>query len=139
MAVSQGPSLELQTALVAVWRASADLKTLIGDPIRLYQDVPDSPVFPYVTIGEGQDVPDLAECIDGSEVYSDLHIWTKESGFTTCKKIVATMWAAASAASITLTENRLILVERNGERYLRDPSDPIKHGVLTLRALTDPA
>ncbi len=66
MTVATGPDLELQIAIVAVLRASADLKTLIGDPIRLYQSVPDGAAFPYITIGEGQCVPDVADCIDGS-------------------------------------------------------------------------
>lgn len=140
MTAPLGPDLDLQTAIVAVLRANADLKTLIGDPIRLYQDVPADAVFPYVTIGEAQVVPDFAECIDGSEVFPVFHIWSRASGFTEAKKIAATIWAALSSATLTMTQNRCILLERDalGDQAMRDPDGTTKHIASHYRALCEP-
>lgn len=134
-----GPSLELQTAILAVWAADADVKSLFGGIFRFYQDVPANPTFPYVTAGEGQTVPDLAECIDGSEVFPDFHIWSRGKGFNEAKTISATLWSVLSEATLSLTENRCLLIERESETHLRDPDGTTKHIVLTLRALTEPA
>lgn len=134
-----GPSLELQIAIVEKIRASTDLQGLLGKPVRIYQDAPTSPTFPYVTLGDGDENPDIADCIDGTEVYLSLHVWSKEDGFEVCKKTVATIWNVLRTADISLTQNTLSVFERDSAHYLRDPSYPIKHGVLTLRALTEPA
>jgi hypothetical protein len=40
---------------------------------------------------------------------------------------------------LALTENRLLEIERAGARYLRDPDGKTLHGILTLKALTEPA
>lgn len=138
MAISIGPSLELQGAFVAALTASADVKSLIGPRINPAQTTawPGS----YITIGEGQDVPDLAECIDGSELFTDIHIWSRaDKSFADAKKIAATIWNCLSSAPLALSENRLLLLERGNTNYMRDPDGVTLHIVLTVRALTEPA
>lgn len=140
MSISLGPSLELQIALVGILSASADVKMLLGVPPRI--NPPQSDIWPgsYIEIGEGQNVPDLAECIDGSEIFTDIHVWSRvDRSFADCKRIAATVWKAVSGAQISLNENRFLLMERFSERYLRDPDGITLHCVLTLRALTEPA
>lgn len=140
MTVSLGPDLELQIAIVTALKASADLKTLLGDPIRLYQDVPDDAAFPYITIGPGQTLPDLAECIDGSEVFPAIHIWSRANGWSEAKKIAATIWAVLGVATFTMTQNRCLLFERDG---LGDQQGEMvdgitKHIISHYRALCEP-
>lgn len=140
MTVTVGPDLELQIAIVTVLAASVDLKTLIGNPIRLYQDVPATPTFPYVTIGEAQAIPDIAECIDGSEVFPVLHIWSRGAGFTEAKKISATIWAALNGATLTMSQNKCVLLERDGlgDQAMRDPDGVTKHIASHYRAICEP-
>lgn len=138
MTVQNGPGLELQIAIIAILKADADLKTLAGNPVRIYQDVPDVPKFPYITIGDDQNVPDLAQFLDGSEIFLDIHIWARSPGMTVCKQIGATIKAALPDA-LTLSQSRNLLVERRNERYFTDADTITSHGVLTLRALTEPS
>lgn len=138
MTAIDGPSLELQKAYVAILKNDADVVSLISTRINPVQgtDWPGD----YIEIGDGQDVPDLAECIDGSEIYHDIHIWTRgDSSFAKVNKIAANVWKAISAATITLTENQFKQVERGSLNRLRDPNGVTLHGILTLRALTEPA
>lgn len=139
--MSDGPDLELQGAIVAKLKADGALQALIGNPIRLYQDVPtpNTLTFPYVTIGEGQNVPDQVQCIDGSEIFVDLHVWSRATGFPECKRIAAAIEAALNDADLTLDSNRCVVILRDGARYLRDQDLVTKHAVITLRALTEPA
>ena len=140
MTVTLGPDLELQGAIVTALSASADLKALLGNPIRVYQDVPDTAVFPYITIGESQVIPDLAECVDGSEVYPVIHIWSRASGFAEAKKISATIWAALAMATLSLSENRCLVFERDelGDQIMRDPDGVTKHIASHYRAVLEP-
>lgn len=138
MTAVQGPDLELQIALVAILNADADLEGLIGDRIN----PPQSKEWPgsYIMLGDGQNVPDLAECIDGSEVFFDVHIWSrKDASFSDVNKIAANIWKALSGAAISLTENRCVDLIRGNMLKLRDPDGRTLHGVLTIRVLTEPA
>src|SRR6185295_101580 len=92
-----------QKAIIAALNADTDVKSLLGSTPRIYQDVPSGATFPYVTIGEGQRTPDLAECSDGSEIFPVLHIWSRSSSFQEAKSISATIWQALSAASFSMT------------------------------------
>lgn len=138
MAVSLGPDQEFQSAIVTALNASADIKTLIGDPPRIYETVPTGAKFPYLALGESQNVPDLADCIDAATVYADLHIWSVDSGFAECQSIAATALAVITAATLTMTQNRCVDCMSNGIRYLRDPDGITRHAVLTIKGLVDP-
>lgn len=135
-----GPSLELQTAFVAVLKASEGVKALIGAVPRINPAQAKNWPGSYITLGDGQDIPDLAECIDGSEVFSDIHIWSREDkSFADVQRIAAEIWAALSSATLELTENKCLLLERGSLQKLRDPDGLTLHGVLTIRALMEPA
>jgi len=142
MTAPLGPSLEMQNAVTEALRADSDLKTLVGNPIRLFSIVPANPTFPYLTIGDDQNVPDLAQFLDGSEIFFDVHVWARgpssPSQMSKCKQIGATLVAALPEA-LSLTENRNLLVERRNERYFMDPDTVTAHGVVTFRALVEPA
>jgi hypothetical protein len=135
-----GHDLELQGAIKTALAASTDLASAMGGTLRLYQDVPEDVTFPYITLGEGQLVPDLAECIDGSEVFPVLHVWSRShGGFEEAKKIAANIFVALTAAPITLTENKCLLLERDqlGEITLRDPDGKTKHIACHYRAMIE--
>lgn len=133
-----GPDLELQGAIVTKLKADTALRALIGNPVRLYQDVPANPQFPYVIVGEGQNVPDLAECIDGSEIFNTIHVFSRAGGYAEAKRIVATLDAALHDADLTLTDHRCITIQRDGAQFFSESDGATAHGVVTYRALVEP-
>lgn len=138
MTAIKGPDLEFQIAMVALLNASSDLVGLIPGGINPQQASP----WPgaYIMVGDGQNIPDLAECIDGSELFFDIHIWSqKDTSFADVNKIAANIWKALDGQTITLTENRCVDFQRGSMHRLRDPDGKTLHGVLTIRALTEPA
>lgn len=140
MTAPLGPSLELQGAIVTALKASTDLQSIIGSPIRLYQDVPPNPVFPYITIGDDQNVPDLAQGLDGSEIYLTINVWSRASGYSECKKIGASIKACFPVdTGLSLSENRCLLIERRNEQHMMDQDTITAHGIYTFRALVEPA
>lgn len=140
MAVQLGPEQELRAAFLALLGADADIKSLIGDPARIYEDVPEADyILPYVTIGESQNVADTAECIDGSICYIDIHVWSELQTFDECDSITSTIWAVLAAATVVLTQNRCVDFFRQTTHTLRDPDGITKHAVLTVKVLTEPA
>jgi hypothetical protein len=135
-----GHDLELQGGIVAALVGSTDLATVMGGTVRTYQDVPADAVFPYLTIGESQLVPDLAECIDGSEVFPVIHVWSRShGGFEEAKKIAANIAVVLTTATITLSENKCLLLERDqlGDRSMTDPDGKTKHIACHYRAMIE--
>lgn len=107
---------------------------------RIYDRVPEKPVFPYVTIGNEQVIDNGNSCDDGFEVFSDLHVWSRPASGSKVelKTIMADIHAAMIAIS-TVADFRLISMQLETSRSMRDPDGLTEHGVMTFKALVDPA
>ncbi|WP_341989759.1 DUF3168 domain-containing protein [Azorhizobium sp. AG788] len=94
--------------------------------------------MPRIVIGEGQELPNRADCMDGREIYLDIHVWSHAVGQVEAKTLTAAVVAALDDVDLTLTGHVLDLLRFDGARYLRDPDGRTSHAVLTFRALTHP-
>jgi hypothetical protein len=119
-------------------KADTDLQALLANPIRLFQDVPKDPTFPYMTLGPSQRLPDLAECIDGAEIFPEFHVYTRAPGYELVKRIGATLIDILHDATLSLGEHRCLLIHLSNELYFVEPDNLTKHGVITFRALVEP-
>lgn len=129
----------LQAAINTALAADTAVKALIGNPVRLYQEAKTNATFPYVVFGDTQDLPDLAECIDGWEIFFALNIYSRAGGFQEAKNIGAAIDAVLHDATFTLTGYRCLIIERDSPtRYVVAPDNMTKHGLLTFRAMVEP-
>lgn len=142
MTALEGPDYQLQVQVVAVLRASDDLQALIGadGKLRLYEVVPKDAPFPYCTIGQSQDLPDLADCIDGSEINFPITIWSNSTSFKEAKQIAKCIRDTLTAATITMTQNRCLLIQRDqaGDFSLVEPDGVTRRVIANFRALLEP-
>jgi hypothetical protein len=128
---------ELQVALINALRANADVGALVGS--RIYDRVPagdgqNKAVFPYVSFGPVQDIPEDAECIEASELVIQIDIWSRDPGFMEGRKIAKSIKLALGDQSLVLADNALVYFEFDGRRDLRDPDGLTTHIVCTFRA-----
>jgi hypothetical protein len=130
--MSVDPSLALQGAIVNALAAA----NIVGG--RVYDQAPLDAVYPYVTIGEGQVLPDLADCYDGSESFLDIHVWSRAVGFPEAKRIADQVRGALHDADLILDGHSLELLHFQDARALRDPDGLTSHVAMTFRALTQP-
>lgn len=129
------PSLELQIATVARLRSTAAVTALIGD--RVFDHVPEKAEFPYVTVGEGDETSDDADCITGFEISLDIDVWSRELGFPEAKKITDAVRRALRSPDLVITENALVSFEHRQSRFLRDPDGITAHAVMTFEAIVE--
>lgn len=131
--------LSLQGAVFQALAADAALQAFIGNPARIYQQVPDNAVMPYVTIGESQTNDDSVEHLDAAEIFFTLHVWSDSEAkdFVECKRICSALRRSLHNADLTLAENRCVLIEHRRTDVLIDPDNITRHGVVTFRALTE--
>jgi len=134
--MSSDPAGAIQKAVYAALRAA-----LAGAPVagRIYDRVPPAPTHPYVAFGPAQTLEDGDDCIDGSESFLDLHVWSEEVGFTQAKAIADTIRSTLDRADLTLDGHALVEMQVTQTRYLRDPDGLTSHAVVELRVLSEAA
>jgi len=132
-------SYELQLAIVPRLKNDADVSAMIAG--RIFDFVPRDPVtghvtaqFPFVAFGEEQEIPERYDCIDGSEIFLDLHVWSRDPGFREAKRIANAIKSSLDGADLPLAENALVYFVYDGRRVIRDPDGLTSHAVLTFRA-----
>lgn len=132
------PSLALQGAIFSALKNSAAVTALIAG--RVYDSVPASPVFPYVTLGNDTTQADHAECLDGSvETTVTIDVWSRAVGKVEAKQIAGAIVTLLNHAPLTLSGYRLVLIEHEASRHLDDPDGLTSHSVVTFKALIDEA
>jgi hypothetical protein len=128
------PSLELQAALVTA--LSGHIGTAVAD--RVYDEVPapvppaTSPQFPYVTLGDCQVLPDKANCIDGVEVYPQIDVWSRQTGYPELKGIVKEVLSVLDDQPLTVTGFDVVIFQIQNIHYLRDPDGQTRHAALVF-------
>ncbi|MPR62761.1 DUF3168 domain-containing protein [Ochrobactrum intermedium] len=129
------PTYELQGQIVTLLKASPELTALIGG--RIYDRVPESPTFPYVSFGPSDEVSDDADCIDGFEVTMQLDVWSRAVGFPECRRIVDAVRKALPEDGILLADNALVTFNHRISRLFRDPDGLTSHGAMTFEAFVE--
>ena len=127
------PSLEIQRLFVA--RLKPALASLCPD--KVFDRVPDNLEAPYAQIGEIQVLDDGYECGDGTEVFVDVHCWSKAYGSVECKRMTAAVRGALHDIELLGAVGYNLYVRHSQTRVLDDPDGEHTHCVVTFRVLAD--
>lgn len=130
------PSLEMQAAIVKALKDSGALTALLNK--RVYDIPPPAPVFPYISLGAVQVLPDKADCIDGTEVFPQIDAWSRVSDPAEIKRVGKAIVAALDDQALTVSDYHLVVFELQSAQYLHDPDGQTRHAALTFRGLLQP-
>ena len=133
--MTTSPDLELQGVIVSVLKSDPDMISLVQG--RIYDRVPETRQFPYVSYGPSDDFEDDADCIEGSNLTVQLDAWSREVGFPEAKRICNAMRNALHNRDLQLTDNALVLIECRGVRVMRDPDGLTSHGIVEINAFIE--
>lgn len=127
-------SLDLQKAIVAALKASAELTALVGS--RIYDQAPANAVKPYVSLG-----PEDWIAADGVGIVSyagsvQIDVWSGATGKPEAKRIANAVQNALHLAPLTLDSAQLVLLAHRITRYFVEADGLTKHGALDFRATT---
>lgn len=128
------PAAAVQAAYVA--RLKAQVPAVSN---RVYDRAPQNVAFPYVQIGDIQTVEAGADCIDGTEVFVTLHVWSRAVGRVEARQIASSCRLALHEWLPDLTSANFRCVEHmhRDTRTLDDPDGITSHSVATFRLLID--
>lgn len=129
------PSLALQGGIVALLKSGGG----VGTADRVYDEVPPTPVFPYISIGDDQVVGDDNDCSEISEVFCRIHVWSRAVGYPETKQIASAVRARLRATPPTVSGFTVDVVEFQQIQFLRDEDGKTRHAVVEYRFLISPA
>ncbi|MFA5900728.1 MAG: DUF3168 domain-containing protein [Hyphomicrobium sp.] len=130
-------SWALQQAIYASLTSDSSLLALIGGA-RIYDDVPERKIFPYVTFAAATERDWSAGSEVGSEHGVVLHVWSRGAGRKEALAIAGSLCARLHDAALTLAGHRLINLRHETSEVRRDADGETYHGIVRLRAVTEP-
>lgn len=133
--MTTSPSLELQGGIVSRLKSVSEVTSIIGT--RVYDPVPGTTVFPYVSFGPRDEVTDDADCITGFEITMQLDGWSRAGGFPEISRLADAVRDALHGYEFNITANALVLFEHRITRIFRDPDGITNHAAMTFTALVE--
>jgi Protein of unknown function (DUF3168) len=130
-------SAALRAAIHDALVADAPLTSLLGGP-RIYDELPPSPAFPYVTLGEAR-VSDYSTGTEpGEEHQLTLHAWSRQGGHQEAHLVAGALLQALDDAPLVLTDYRLINFRFALADVRRESDGRTYHALVRFRAVTEP-
>lgn len=130
-------SWALQKAIHAQLVTDPGLVALLAGP-RVYDDVPRNPTFPYVSYGASVVRDWSTGTDDGHEHTVTLHGWSRAAGRKPVHELMGAVEAALDQRPLTLDGHRLVSLRHEFTDIRREPDGETWHGLLRLRAVTEP-
>ncbi len=131
------PAWDLQSALWQRLTANSALLAILGGP-RLYDDVPQTTSFPFVTLGDIRSNDWSTQTQKGHEHFLTLHAWSRAKGRKQVQAILQALEAALDDAALVLQSHRLITFRLVFWDARREPDGETYHGLMRFRAVTEP-
>lgn len=73
-------ALTVQRDLHAALSTSASVQAALGDPVRIYDDPPSAPIYPYLTYGQTRSEDTSGDGAGQSSHQMTLHLWSRQDG-----------------------------------------------------------
>src|SRR5262249_7230122 len=127
----------LQQALFARLTADSELLALLGGT-RVYDDVPQSADFPYLTFGQMAARDWSTASGLGEEHTVTLHVWSQAKSRAEVHEILSAVRTAHPTRAPPPPAPRLITLRHETSEARRDPSGDTYHGLARFRAVTEP-
>jgi hypothetical protein len=136
--MSLDPERALHLALLTRLRSDATLKTLLGTPVRVYDQPPAEPIHPYLTLGRSETRPWGGLEAEGLEQALSLTVVSVFGGSEEAKAVMAQVRVCLHGAALSLDGHRLVNLRVTFADVFRASDWRSTFGVLRLRAVTEP-
>jgi hypothetical protein len=127
----------LRAAIHDALLADGALNAVLGGA-RIYDEVPGTPAFPYVTLGECR----IADASTGSEAGEEhqliLHAWSRQGGHREAHEIAGAVLQALDDAPLSLAGHHLVNLRFALADIRREADGRTYHALVRFRAVTEP-
>jgi hypothetical protein len=130
--------LALAAAIRTAAANDAGVQALLGDPARVHDEPPPDAVFPYVTFGRMESRPAEVSGAQAIEHMITLHVWSRYGGRAEALEVIGALRSALHNAALAVEGRRLVLLFVSFTDVFRSGDARTTHGVMRLRAVTEP-
>ncbi|HEX3754549.1 MAG TPA: DUF3168 domain-containing protein [Rhizomicrobium sp.] len=130
-------ALALQEAVFAALTGDAGIIALLGEPPRVYDEVPRDAVLPYAVIGDASESDWSTKTDHGASLLFPVQIWSRASGYREAKLIAGAVRTALDGAALTLSGATLIDLSFDSAAYARESDGMTRRAELKFRALVE--
>lgn len=124
--------LEIQKAIRTKLLSNS---TLMGRVKGIFDNVPDTRSFPYITIGEALELKFNTFGRDGKEVLHTLHIWSEYNGFKEVLEIMDIVDSELDGVNLSVDGFDLVLIHFEDKITMRDIDHRLAHIVARYRVI----
>ena len=130
-------SWALQKALYQRLSVDDGIKSVIGDPARIYDDPPEDAAFPYLVIGETK-ASDWGG-VDGAMSHElRLYAFSRHAGRREVKQVMSAVYDAVHEQDLSVDGARLVYLRYVFGDVWRKQDGDTYQGVMRYRAVTEP-
>ncbi|MEO1205926.1 MAG: DUF3168 domain-containing protein [Pseudomonadota bacterium] len=126
----------LQKAVYQHLADDAGVLAVLGGT-KIFDDVPRSATYPYVTLGAGQTVDWSTGDGEGAEHILTLNVWSRSGGRREILRIAEALRAALLETDLVLSDHRLVLLRMQGLDVRRGADGETYQGIMRFRVLTE--
>lgn len=112
------------------------IKTELGDPPRVYDDVPAGAAFPYLIVGEGQARP--LSGVDGAFEHDfTIAIVSRHAGRAEVRRLIDALYDALHETAFPVSGHRLVGIRFVFADAIRRGDNDLYRGAVKFRAVTE--
>jgi hypothetical protein len=130
-------SWSLQRAIYDTLANDGDVVQRLGGA-RIFDDVPQKSPYPYLTLGQSVVRDWSTGTEDGAEHILTLHVWSRAEGRREAHDIMSSIRDALHDRDLALDGHRLVQLRHELSEARREPDGETYHGIVRLRATTEP-
>jgi hypothetical protein len=130
-------AVSLRAAIHGALVADTPLAALLGGE-KIYDEPPRDAALPYVTLGEDVVADGSTATEQGDEHALTFHVWSRQGGHREAHLIAGAVLEALSEAALTLDGHHLANLRFIVADVRREADGRTYHGIVRLRALTEP-
>ncbi len=128
----------LQSALFGALNTDPALMALFGNPLRLYDDVPEQPQFPFITFDRAIMRQINADVEGAFEHQMTIKLWSEYGGRREALEGLSALRNAIETSTLILNGHTLISIRITFADVFRIRSSSVFEVILNLRAVTEP-
>ncbi|OZI21721.1 hypothetical protein CAL18_12400 [Bordetella genomosp. 7] len=131
---------EVQVAIYQRLTTDAGVSQMVEG--RVYDDVPQGAVFPYIVIGEAPAVEWSQDCSIGADTEVVVHVWDRPSqtggpqGRKRTKQILQAVYESLHRYNLPIDDTYCVDLQATFQETFLDPDGITRHGVIRFRLLT---
>lgn len=130
-------SWALQKSVYETLSGDAGVSALLGSG-RIFDNAPQRSAMPYLTIGQSI-VRDWSTGTEaGDEHILTLHVWSRAEGRREAQEIMQALRDALHERALALEGHHLVNLRHELSEARREPDGETYHGIVRLRAVTEP-